>query len=169
MCIAWGKSPPSRMDGLINIPDSSFFITNQKYNIKTEEGLTSRSLWCNGVTLFYTRGLGIVVSCVMAPQSCGLGQKKNTKRKERQVDVLPVSMDREAVSLPLQQFRGKAGWGTAVAAIRNLPSSNEYQVQLLSYFVLAILLCCMIVSIGSMKASATVFLMPCLQQTRYSM
>ncbi len=38
---------------------------------------------------------------VMVPQPCGLGQKKNTKRKERQVDVLPVSMDREAVvSLP---------------------------------------------------------------------
>jgi hypothetical protein len=84
------------MDGLINIPDSSFFITNQKYSKKPEGGITSRCLWCNPIL---PRGLGIVVLCVMVPQSCGLGQKKNKKRKKRQVDVLPVVMDREALSL----------------------------------------------------------------------
>jgi hypothetical protein len=56
------------MDGLINIPDSSFFITNQKYRKKQKEASPADAC---GVTLFYTRGLGMVVLRVLIPQPYG--------------------------------------------------------------------------------------------------
>jgi hypothetical protein len=140
-----GKIPPFLNGWAYKYSRLFFFITNQKNSIKTEGGLTSRCLWCNPILHPWirdscTEGTYTVVlyiykyfvdSCVMCDGS-SIMRIRTEERDEKRGKAGRCSACVNGKGsctfspLPLQQFRGKARWDTAVAAMRNLPSSAKY-------------------------------------------
>jgi hypothetical protein len=74
-----GKIPPF-LNGWAYKYSRLFLFYHQPKIQKKNQKKASPADTC-GVTLFYTRGLGIVVSCVMAPQPCRYRTEEKGKKR----------------------------------------------------------------------------------------